>query len=336
MNARSISVVICAYTPERWDELAAATAAIQAQSVPPREVLVVIDHHRELWAQARRQLAGVRVLENEQARGLSGARNTGIAAASGAVIAFIDEDAVPAADWLAQLGASYAEPAVMGAGGPVEPWWLAGRPGWFPEEFDWVVGCTYRGMPVADGQVRNLIGCNMSFRREIFTALGGFRDGIGRIGAHPVGCEETELCIRARRRWPAGRLLYQPLARVAHRVPPHRGTWRYFRSRCYFEGRSKALVTALTGSQLGLASERAYALQALPRGMARHTLEALRHGRAAGLARAAAIAAGLAWTTAGYLVGRALAARQGRACLPAANHDRRDARRSPPPNVTSS
>ena len=42
------------------------------------------------------------------------------------------------------------------------------------------------------------MGCNMSFRREVFERIGGFAEEIGRIGKNPLGCEETELCIRAR------------------------------------------------------------------------------------------------------------------------------------------
>ena len=301
----SISVIICAYTQERWDDLCEAVAAAEAQTYQPLEILVVIDHHPELWRRVRRQLPTVTALENTGARGLSGARNTGIARARGEILAFVDEDAVPARDWLEQLATGYdATGHVLGVGGAIEPWWLAGRPAWFPEEFDWVVGCTYRGMPVTSAQVRNLIGCNMSFRRGVLTALGGFRNGIGRIGSHPVGCEETELCIRARQRWPQGRLVYRPQARVAHRVPPQRGTGRYFFSRCFFEGRSKALVSRLAGSQMGLASERTYATRALPRAAWRNVLETIRSGRPAGLMRSAVVGAGLAVTVAGFVTGR--------------------------------
>src|SRR5439155_54307 len=76
------------------------------------------------------------------------------------------------------------------------------RPTWHPPEFGWVVGCSYRGLPVEPAPVRNLIGCNMSMRRELFDAVGGFTHGIGRIGTIPLGCEETEWCIRVRQRFP--------------------------------------------------------------------------------------------------------------------------------------
>ncbi|MBX0326316.1 glycosyltransferase [Oscillochloris sp. ZM17-4] len=301
--ARPISVIICAYTEARWDDLLAAVESVRRQTLPPDEIIVVIDHNPALLARARSMIGGAQVIANSEARGLSGARNTGLSVARGAIIAFMDEDAVAAEDWLATLDTHYAEPEVVGAGGAIKAAWAHGRPSWFPEEFDWVVGCTYTGMPVAPAPVRNLIGCNMSFRREVFARAGSFKDGIGRIGTLPVGCEETELCIRLAQIWPQSVLRYDPQARVRHTVPAARARWGYFRSRCYNEGRSKALVAKLVGSRDGLATERSYTLRTLPLGVARGIGDALR-GDGAGLLRAGAIIAGLIVTTAGYGVGQ--------------------------------
>lgn len=308
--AQDVSVVICAYTEDRWDDLIQAVQSVRAQSAPPREILVVVDHNPGLLARVRAQVPGVVVVENQEPRGLSGARNSGIAAARGSVIAFIDEDAVASPDWLAHLSAGYTDPRVLGVGGAIEPLWLSGRPSWFPDEFDWVVGCTYRGMPQVAAAVRNLIGCNMSLRREVFAAVGGFRNGIGRVGTHPVGCEETELCIRAGQRWPEGIFLYEPQARVYHRVPAGRARWSYFFARCYAEGRSKAQVARLVGAQDGLAAERSYVRRTLPLGVWRGLMDALARRDPAGAARAGAIVAGLALTAAGYVRG-AVARRAG-------------------------
>ena len=231
------------------------------------------------------------------------ARNTGVAAAQGAILAFLDDDAIAAPDWLEQMSSGYADPQVLGVGGAIEPLWLSGRPPWFPDEFDWVVGCTYRGLPQATAPVRNLIGANMSFRRELFTYVTGFQSGIGRVGKVPLGCEETELCIRIKQRWPQHKLLYEPRAKVFHKVPAGRACWRYFFARCYGEGRSKALVSHFVGTKDGLASERAYAFHTLPRGVVAGLIEMIGNGNRSGLARAAAIMAGLTITATGFLAG---------------------------------
>ncbi|HEX9374353.1 MAG TPA: glycosyltransferase family 2 protein, partial [Roseiflexaceae bacterium] len=141
-----ISVVICAYTMDRWAELRAAVESLRRQSAPPREIVVVVDHNPALLDHARAELPGVTTMANAGPRGLSGARNSGVAASRGALVAFMDEDARAAPDWLARLAAGYADPCALGVGGAILPLWSDGRPGWFPDEFAWVVGCTYRGM----------------------------------------------------------------------------------------------------------------------------------------------------------------------------------------------
>ena len=293
----SSCVVVCAYADERFEALAAAVGSLRAQTAPPDEVIVVIDGNPALLARAAAAFPDATVIANPGRRGLSDARNAGLARARGDVVAFLDDDAEAAPDWLERLTAHYDDPAVAGVGGWIEPVWLAGRPRWFPEEFDWVVGCSYRGLPTGCAPVRNLIGANMSFRREVLAEVGGFRTDLGRVGTRPLGCEETELCLRIGRRRPDAILLHEPRARVFHRVPPERASWRYFKARCYSEGLSKAVVARVAGVR-GLSSERTHALRTLPAGV-------VRGFRAGALRRASAIVAGLVVTTAGYASGTA-------------------------------
>ena len=304
-----ISVIICAYTDERWEDLITAIKSVQAQTRLPGEIIVVIDHNPVLLERLRLHSdwpgQGVILLENKEPKGLSGARNSALAVARGNILAFLDDDARAAPDWLDRLREIYLrQPAALGVGGAIEPLWLTGRPRWFPAEFDWVVGCTYLGMPLTVQPVRNLIGCNMSFRRELFEGVGGFRNGIGRVGKRPVGCEETELCIRASQQWPERKFIYDPRAKVEHRIPAGRASWHYFRSRCYAEGLSKALVTRLVGARKGLNTERNYILKTLPGGLGRGLFDSLRYRDFSGLARSGAIATGLALTVFGYIKGK--------------------------------
>ena len=298
----SLSVVVCAYTLDRWDDLNKAIDSLHAQSHRPMEIIVVIDHCVDLAARARRELRGVRVIENDERRGLSGARNTGVRAAGGDIVAFLDDDAAAEPNWARELLTPYANTATLGVGGRVEPVWERGRPSWFPREFDWVVGCSYRGMPQRARTIRNFIGANMSFRRAVLDQLGGFRHDLGRVGTRPLGGEETELCIRAAHSQPGGRMLYAPDAVVRHRVPGARGTWSYFKARCYAEGLSKAAVREYSGADAALASERGYLGCTIPAAL----LSPLRRGaRRTGWATVAALLVGVGWTIAGYCAGRA-------------------------------
>lgn len=298
-----ISVVICAYTDRRWENIVGAVASVRAQTRPPARTILVVDHNPPLLERARAAFSDVQVVPNVGRRGLSGARNSGIVHAIGEVVAFLDDDARAEPDWLERLAAGYVNPSVVGVGGAATPVWPGRRPRWLPPEFDWVVGCSFTGMPEAPAPVRNLIGANMSFRREVFGSVGGFTDGIGRVGSRPLGCEETELGIRLRQWRPGSRLVYEPAAVVRHRVTADRMAWRYFCSRCFAEGISKAMVSRLVGARNALETERRYVRSVLPRAILRG-LDPRRRDRPGGIATAGAILAGLSLATAGYLRGR--------------------------------
>ncbi len=299
----TISVVICAYTEQRWDDVLAAVRSVEAQSLPPLETILVVDHNPALFDRLRAHLPAVRVVENREQRGLSGGKNTGVALARGSLVAFLDDDAIAEPDWLKFMAAGYTGPEIAGVGGKTLPLWETGRPSWFPEEFDWVVGCTFVGRE--PGPVRNLLGGNASFRREIFEVAGGFSTDIGRTAAisRPLGAEETEFCIRVAQRSPGAMFLYEPSSVIWHRAPAARERFAYFRSRCYAEGLSKALVTRRVGLADGLSAEREYTKVALRRGVARGLRQGLR-GEPAGFARVGAIVTGLAAASWGYAVGR--------------------------------
>ena len=300
-------MVICAYTTERWSRLRDAVSSVLRQSPAPDEVLVVIDHNRALEDRAREHLEprGVRVVASLGPRGLSGARNTGTARASGDVLVFLDDDAVAQPDWLAGHTRHYDDPEVIGVGGLVTPRWECGAPSWFPPEFGWVVGCSYLGQPTQEAEIRNPIGANMSFRHSALVDVGGFSDSLGRVGATPSGCEETELSIRAAAACPGRKIVYEPEAVVLHHVPVGRSSWAYFRSRCWREGLSKADVSRLSDPRRALAAERSYAVKVLPAGVRRNVSDALRRLEVAPLTRALTICIGFTLTTAGYAAGRA-------------------------------
>ncbi|MFF7313550.1 glycosyltransferase [Streptomyces sp. NPDC008137] len=321
MSGPGISVVICAYTEDRWEDILAAVSSVRAQSRPALETLLVVDHNDTLRERLAKEYeeydepsegAVVRVLANAGPRGLSAGRNTGIAAARGEVVAFLDDDAVAERDWLRHFAEAYTDPRVMAVGGRTVPVWASGRrPDWFPEEFDWVVGCTYRGLPRGRVRVRNVLGGNASFRRSAFDAAGGFATGIGRDGdKRPLGCEETELCIRLSRARPDAVLLIDDRAVIHHRVPEVREHFRYFRTRTYAEGLSKALVARSVGAEKGLESERRYTTRVLPAGVARGLRDTLL-ARPGGVGRAGAIVAGVLTAAGGYVVGSVRARRGG-------------------------
>lgn len=298
----SLSVIVCAYTNDRIAQLVNCVDAILEQLHSCDEVVVVIDHNAELF-EFMASRYGDRVIANSRVRGLSGARNSGIAHACRDVLAFIDDDAEIQPGWAARLRAHYSDPTVAGVGGYAEPVWPgAGRPTWFPDEYDWVVGCSHRGLPVTVTPVRNFIGCNMSFHNSVFAEVGDFNVDVGRVGSRPIGCEETELCIRLTQARPTARLLFDPAIAVRHSVTQERARVGYFLDRCFSEGLSKHRVSGMVGSSDALSTERRYVTSVLPLAFFRGLRDALAgHGsRRAACARSATVLVGLVVTTVGY------------------------------------
>ena len=130
--------------------------------------------------------------------------------------------------------------------------------------FYWVVGCSYRGLPVSVDPVRNPIGASMSLQTALTLKVGGFDSMVGRVGTRPTGCEETELAIRLTAAKSASIILYVPGAVVSHHVGQERLKLGSFLRRCWHEGVWNAGVVQLAGASAGLESERRYVAAILP------------------------------------------------------------------------
>jgi len=299
-----VSVVVCAYSERRWEQICAAVKSALCQDPPPAEVLLVVDHNARLAARAREELAGITVLESDDdVPGLSGARNTGLRAAKQPITAFLDDDAEARPGWLASLVEPYDSPGVVATGGSVHPRWPELEPRWLPPEFYWVVGCCYRGLPESVGPVRNPIGANMSMRTSLALEVGAFDVSFGRVGTRPAGCEETELAIRLTAHQPSSAVYYVPAAAVDHNVGPERLKVRYFLNRCWYEGLSKASVVQMAGVSLGLERERRQVAVVIPMALLGNLRRSVT-GDVGAFMRVMAILAGLTSTTGGYLFGR--------------------------------
>jgi glucosyl-dolichyl phosphate glucuronosyltransferase len=299
----SITVVICAYSDDRWDTLRTAVDVTRKQMSFDDELLVIVDHNDSLFKRCLESLPECKIVESHRSRGLSGARNTALDVAHGSIIVFLDDDAVPFDGWLDALRAPYRDKRVQGVGGMARPRWFAGQaPAWFPEEFLWVVGCSHRGLPSKLSAVRNLLGANMSFRKTAFDQIGGFAEHMGRIGDRPRGCEETELSIRLTQAKPEGILLYEPKAQVAHHIAQKRASLVYFSRRCWAEGLSKAEVARRVGQSSALSTERQYSSRVLPRAVWQGLCDSAA-GDMWGAARSIMVVWGLFVTAAGYCAG---------------------------------
>ena len=106
----------------------------------------------------------------------------------------------------------------------------------------------------------------MSFRRENLTRIGGFNELLGSKSGSSLAGEETELCLRLRKRYPEFRILYDPACIVHHTVPRSRQTIERLLERAYREGVSKAIISRLhTQNDAKLSTEKTYLNQLISR-----------------------------------------------------------------------
>jgi glucosyl-dolichyl phosphate glucuronosyltransferase len=264
-----VTVAMACHSSGRWESICRALDSISAQINEPSAVIVAVDHNAELAREISRKFNGVTVVRNESgARGASATRNLAAEQAQTPVIAFLDDDEVARPTWLKELLVPFRDPSVVGTGGRYTPAWQSRRPGWFPDEFGWVVGAHYKGMPSRNAEVRNVWSGNMAVRTDAFRQVRGFRTDFGKVGL-ASSPEDTDFCIRAARatgkRW-----IYVPTAVIEHEVPPSRATLRFFARRCVSEGRSKVEMARLLGGGDSLDHERAYMRRTVPLGILRN------------------------------------------------------------------
>lgn len=222
----SITVVVCAYNAA--DTLAECLQHVCALDYPSLEILVVDDGSTDATDAIARRYPRARLLSIPHA-GLSVARNVGLQAARGDIIAYLDSDAYPSPDWPYYLALGMDDRRVGAVGGPnVAPrsdprgaHRVARAPG----------GPNH--VLVSDDRAEHIPGCNMAFWRKVLVEVGGFDPVYTRAG------DDVDLCWRVQDRdWEIG---FHPAAYVWHH--PRRTVKGYWHQQVGY-GQSEALVQA--------------------------------------------------------------------------------------------
>jgi len=208
-----VSVVIA--TLERPEEVRTCLEHLAVQTCRPREVVVVDSSSSDSTRRVVDEFPWVRYLRNDAGVGtLPLSRRIGVAATTGAIVAFLDDDAYADPDWLRFLALAY-EPDIGGVGGQARN----GQPGELEQGLDEIglllpnglVTGNFAADPGHDVDVDHVIGCNMSFRREALTDSGGIPDW-------PAGVSSLreDLFLSLRVRDAGWRLRFTPRAGVFH------------------------------------------------------------------------------------------------------------------------
>ncbi len=242
-----VSVVVCTYATELYSDFCEAVESVLAQTYESVEIVLVIDGNHEVFdrtVEAFGDNNNVVIHCNDENRGLSYSRTKGVEVSSGDIIAFLDDDAIARNDWIAQLVTGYEQTDAIAVGGRMVPEWIADRPDFFPAEFYWLIGANYEPRLEDWSEVRNTLGSNMSFRREVFDTVGGFDEQVGLSGDNQIQAEETELAMRMYDTFRKG-MLYNPDAVVAHKIFQYRTEPAWLLRRAFWQGYSKRAIEEL-------------------------------------------------------------------------------------------
>ncbi|HPA07591.1 MAG TPA: glycosyltransferase [Methanoregulaceae archaeon] len=233
----TISVIISSYRGNEF-LIKSCIESINLQTVPPSEIIVVLDtkEEKDLFATYLADSTQIPItFVHSDKRGLAAARNKGVKTSIGDIIAFIDDDAFAEPQWIQEiLRAFTSKPSVGVVGGPVIPLFEGQT---ISEKYYWVIGCTSDRF----GSPRP-IGCNVSFRREIFEYIGYFNEDLGRVKKRLGVAEETELILRIQKQLPWYSVIFNERVRVFHKTPEKRTKLSYFIKRAYQEGFAKAMI----------------------------------------------------------------------------------------------
>lgn len=226
-----MNVTVIIVTLNRPDYVRKCLECLRGQVRVPEEVIVVDASADERTRRVVAEFGGVVYMRNEKGYGrMTASRNMGLMRASGEIIAFLDDDAFAHEGWLENLLATYTDPAIGAVGGrarnnvPGEGVYRVAELGRLKPSGE--IAGYFGADPGRIIAVDHIMGCNMSFRRQVLAELGGFREDYPGISGV---CEDTDMSMRVRL---AGhRMLFNPEAVVDHVGAPQaegrRFDWRY-------------------------------------------------------------------------------------------------------------
>lgn len=172
-------------------------------------------------------------------QGSSAARNAGIGAGNGAIVAFIDDDEEIDKDWYRVLAKEFASSEVSFIGGPYLPNWVSPAPKWMPSGYHAVIGAIPpKPRAIIDERFEgNLMGGNCALRRSVFDVVGLYDTHLGRSDTGLLSDEDAEFFGRVRRAGFTG--MYVPEFAIHHYIAPERLTKQYYRRWVYWRAVSQ-------------------------------------------------------------------------------------------------
>lgn len=235
-----IAAIVCTYN--RADMLSLCLKSLCQQTIDPEimEIIVVdnnsTDNTAEIAAEFSKQNAHIRVF-HEAKQGLAAARNRGMRETRAPIVAFTDDDAEPAVDWLSRLLARFdaLDEDVVAVGGEVIPMWEVARPAWLDAPLLHPLSA-HLGWSQTPRLLRGgewLCEVNSAYRKEAVQDFGGFPEALGRIGTNLLSGENAVNILLSEAGY---RFYFDPGIEVKHHIAASRTQKSWFRRRMFWQG----------------------------------------------------------------------------------------------------
>jgi len=237
------SVTVIIVTLNRPDHARNCLAHLRAQTCRAEQVIVVdASPDQQTRRVVEDQFPEVLYLRNDNGIGrMTASRNIGILHSVGQVIAFIDDDGYASPTWLENLLPAFDDAKVGAVGGRVLQNGGVAQD-WDADKIGTVLpnGELYAGFDSDPGRilyVDHIMGCNMSFRREVIAQLGGFREDYPGISGI---CEDSDMSLRVRKLgW---KIAFVPAAVVDHKAAPQVRGRRFDARYSFYSGHNSVIL----------------------------------------------------------------------------------------------
>ncbi len=259
-EALKISIIIGTYSKERYDDLVDLLEKIRSQTYDNIETIVVADNNRELYNMLVERHRDIKVVLNLEQIGLSCTRNVGVNNATGDIIAFIDDDAVPDNKWAENIArtfdSNYSE--IGAVTGSLFPQWRTKNDSvvWFPKELFWMIGCSYTMTPDHRCEVERGFGSNMAIKKDIFDKVGLFNTELGVKGKKWVGGEDTDMYLKIKNS--GKKIIFSPNIIVFHKINPSKISFINLIKRAFDGGFSIAMLKTVCKYEIKISTEGDY------------------------------------------------------------------------------
>lgn len=252
LQSPRFSIIICTYN--RRTMILTALASLRKQTLPYKYFeIIIIDNGStdgtfdavQTYIDMPYKKQGEEVWRvqclHETRNGLSHARKTGLEAATGEILVFLDDDIIVDSRFLEQLHLAYTETGADAVGGCVKIYWEDPRPYWLTDDFLGMLGyfMPFHTRTRLTMAIHFSSSC-FSVKREVLSKVGGFSHLLSKRLNMPISADVANLCQRL---YQAGYALwYEPAACIGHRVSQARLKRAFFVGRAYWQGRAEILA----------------------------------------------------------------------------------------------